>query len=80
MDVFQLEGECIRFGEFDVQPIAEAVKHAAIIVDHQKYHCRGRISRVNNFRACAAAGMAAHLAKPISLARLARVIGDHCAR
>ena len=31
-------------------------------------------------RACAAAGMAAHLAKPISLARLARVIGDHCAR
>ena len=31
-------------------------------------------------RACAAAGMAAHLAKPISLARLERVISEHCAR
>jgi hypothetical protein len=35
MDVFQLEGECIRFGEFDVQPITEAVKHAAITVDNK---------------------------------------------
>jgi hypothetical protein len=32
MDVFQLEGECIRFGELDVQPITEAVKHAAVTV------------------------------------------------
>jgi signal transduction histidine kinase/ActR/RegA family two-component response regulator len=29
-------------------------------------------------RACAAAGMVAHLSKPISLARLERVIRDHC--
>ena len=31
-------------------------------------------------RACAAAGMAAHLAKPISMARLERVLREHCAR
>ena len=35
MDVFQLEGECIRFGEFDVQPITDAVNHAAITVGNK---------------------------------------------
>ena len=31
-------------------------------------------------RACAAAGMVAHVSKPVSLARLERVIRAHCAR